>query len=122
TELALAIYGKAKLRYAMGDFTKALALIHSVEDLIGPSVATLNDRAATLHVVGRYPEALDEVDKAIAMNGDISLVWENRGKILLSSARPEDAHVSFNRALLLDPASKEALLGISRALFMLDQY
>lgn len=68
----------------------------------------LANRCGILTVLGRYPEALDSCDMALigdqqwGFSGQV-LAWNNRGDALIKLERYEEALVSFQKSLAIDP-------------------
>jgi tetratricopeptide (TPR) repeat protein len=52
---------------------------------------------------GRYEEALECYDRALAIRGDIPQIWTNRGRALRNLVRLDEAETSLREALRLKP-------------------
>ena len=63
-----------------------------------------------MHALKRDQEALDCLDKALAIKPDDPLALGNRGSALLTLSRPQDALASFEALLRLDPRNGEAVM------------
>ncbi len=70
----------------------------------------------TLGKLERYEEALTSLDKAIKLNSNDSIAWENRGAALLQLERYEEALTSYNQAIDLN--SDDSNAWNCRALFL----
>lgn len=60
-------------------------------------------RGVALRRSGRYAQALESYDRAIALKPDDALIWNNRGVALLGLGRFQDALAAFEQALKLNP-------------------
>lgn len=65
---------------------------------------------------GSFPEALEWLDRSLAVRGDQPDTLANRAAVLLELGRHDDALTSAERALALAPEHVEALLNRGRAL------
>ena len=70
---------------------------------------------------GRYEAALDDLDRAIAIDGGYAPAWLWRGTWLLDLERPGEAAAAFERAHALG-AETEATFGRARVLMAQEQY
>jgi tetratricopeptide (TPR) repeat protein len=61
-----------------------------------------NNRGADLFSLGRYQEALDSFDRALALKPDKAMYWFNRGNALLQLDQLRNALASYNTVLLID--------------------
>jgi Flp pilus assembly protein TadD len=120
-ELAQAMYGKAMFFYETRQFAKALSLIQSIEEFSGSTVATVSDRASTLHALHRYDEALEAVERALAMRDDEPRIWHNKAIILSSMGRLAEAYKSLQKVMELDPSDTSILQDLGILLFKLER-
>ena len=65
----------------------------------------LTSLGTALQQQGRHEEALKAFDKAVQLKPDVGELWKNLGNVLLDLKRPDDALLSFQHALKLDPAA-----------------
>ncbi len=77
--------------------------------------------ANVLHALKRDGEALDALDRALALRPDDANALENRGNALLSLGRPPEALASFDAALARDARRPGALIGRGSARAALGQ-
>ncbi len=104
--------GKALAEYAhlvaqLGELPEAEKLLRS-----GPEDLQVHyTLSAILRETERIPEALDELDKAIALDPNFAPAYHDRGVILSRVGRGEDAIPAFESALQLreDPSTRNAL-------------
>lgn len=80
----------------------------------------LANKAIALHMVGESPRSLKWIDKAIGI-GPTTEMWNNRGQILLSMDRLNEALTSFDRALEMDASFAEARHGREMVLARLEE-
>jgi tetratricopeptide (TPR) repeat protein len=73
-------------------------------------VAQWNNRGAALESLGRYQEALECYDQALALNERSALAWVHRGTALEALGRTEEALACCDYALRLNANSEQALL------------
>ncbi|MDH4162789.1 MAG: tetratricopeptide repeat protein [Nitrospirota bacterium] len=69
---------------------------------------TLNDRSAVLINQGLYEDALEAVERSLAIKPDYSIAWNNKGVILLNLGRMEEALEAVDRAIEIDPLNAMA--------------
>lgn len=96
---------------AYGASTLALSLLPD-------DSALLVDRAVAAAALGRYNEALQDLDRAVTLDGSLAEAWVFRAAALRHLDRPEEAMRDAERALALEADNPEALLerGILRQL------
>lgn len=95
---------------AIDEFRKAAILAERMKDRVAPQAMAMyfNNLGNTLERVGRYPEALVALDKAISINPNDSFAHYNRGIVLLRLNRHHEAVAGLNRSLDLDPNNHDA--------------
>lgn len=114
-----AIYAQAAQAWMMaGDTARAYAATTLALSLSPNDTALLVDRAIAAGAMGRYGEALQDLDHAIATDASRTEAWVFRAAALRHLDRAEDAMRDVQQALTLDPRHPEALLerGILRQL------
>ncbi len=81
-------------------------------------VDLLVDRSVALGTLGRYREALEDLDSAVAIDPDRAEAWVFRAAALRHLDRTAEAEEAVAKALALDPDNAEGLLerGIIRQL------
>jgi tetratricopeptide (TPR) repeat protein len=72
--------------------------------------------------MGRYKEALVELDKAIAIDPEQAKAYQNRGAAYNSLARYDEAVADLDRAIKLDPKNAGAHTNAGLAYFMIGRY
>ncbi|MBI4908205.1 MAG: tetratricopeptide repeat protein [Acidobacteria bacterium] len=65
--------------------------------------------------VGRHEEALEAVERALAIESTFAPGWAHRGTILRECGRPEAAIASFRRAVELDPTNSKLWLSLGES-------
>ena len=93
---------------AAEQFTKALAL--------NPSAETWNSRGTVFNRLGRYREAIADLDKAISINPKYPDAYCNKGASLAELELWDQSLSAHGTALSLRPNFREAWLGAGRAL------
>lgn len=66
-----------------------------------------NQRGETHHAMGRYHEAVEAFDQAVAADPEHSEAWKNRGLSLALLDRMDESEDSFARAISLNAADNE---------------
>jgi tetratricopeptide (TPR) repeat protein len=64
-----------------------------------------------LYNQGKYPEALDCCNQALAFNSKNDLALSNKGRVLKALGQSDEALVCFDQALALNPKNNYALEG-----------
>lgn len=119
TPARAAIYAQASQAWLMaGDTARAYAASTLALSLTPEDTALLVDRAIAAGAMGRYAEALQDLDHAIATDAGRAESFVFRAAALRHLERTEDALRDIEQALKLDPRNAEALLerGILRQL------
>jgi tetratricopeptide (TPR) repeat protein len=80
------------------------------------------DRAGSLYKLGRYQEALDSYDQALALDQEYADAWNNRGMTLKCLGRHEEAVTSYERAIALDADFYQGWNNLGNALVELERY
>lgn len=114
-----AIYAQASQAWMMaGDTARAYGASTLALSLMPEDTALLVDRATAAGAMGRYTEALEDLNHAIATDPNRSEAFVFRAAALRHLDRTEEAQRDIQRALELDPRNAEAFLerGILRQL------
>lgn len=114
-----AIYAQASQAWMMaGDTARAYGAATLALSLMPDDTALLVDRATAAGAMGRYAEALEDLNHAIATDPHRAEAFVFRAAALRHLDRAEDAQRDIQRALELDPRNAEAFLerGILRQL------
>ncbi|NEO25487.1 MAG: tetratricopeptide repeat protein [Kamptonema sp. SIO4C4] len=78
--------------------------------------------SATLWRLGRYGEAIEAAESAIALNPELALAWYNKGLSLMSSGQSSAAIPAYETALELNPNAANTWLGLGIALRRIAEY
>jgi tetratricopeptide (TPR) repeat protein len=109
-------YELAKQQRKAGDYAGALDSCDRIL-LLNPDHSRVWDcRAAALHDLQRFAEAIDSYERALEGFADLpdvellnySDLWANRGSLLAHLGRPEDAIASYDEAIALLEAEDDA--------------
>jgi tetratricopeptide (TPR) repeat protein len=92
-----------------GKLEAALEPLKRAADLDPGDAWPLLLRSEALDRLDRTAEALADVESAVKLAPDLSLVYERRGKVLLRLDRPADAVKDLEKATTLDPSSAPRL-------------
>ena len=118
---------KGELNFAMGDYQSALLALNRAVDLrqtqnITPSALLHNNRALVALELEEYDLALNDVEKAIAVDANFAPAWRNKGLILETSARNEESLAAYDKALELDPQDYNTWTNRGFSLYKLERY
>ncbi|MFQ5910123.1 MAG: tetratricopeptide repeat protein [Thermoplasmata archaeon] len=94
----------------LGHYGDALECFEKALNMRAEYPEALGNKAVALHLSGDSPKSLKWIEKAIDVAPTTEL-WNNKGQILLSMDRLENALSSFDRALEMDSDSVEAKYG-----------
>src|SRR5213083_81679 len=86
-----------------GRGAEALQLADRARATFGESGFSLTLRAAALTELGRYPEALAELDRAVEVDPDLALVWHELGYAAYKLGDRNRALLALDRAFALEP-------------------
>jgi len=90
--------GRSDFDLALQDFNKAL-------ELAPDSPTPCAQRAYLFTRLGNWPSALADLDRAVALGGGANISFE-RGLVLLSLGRADEARVEFAKAPAADPEAR----------------
>ena len=111
---------EAKSRFDLREWAAALHLLEGVpESLRG--IEHWNLQARCLEALGRLPEALDCVDRCLALQPDNAADLRNRGVLLSRLGRREDALASFDAVLAIRPEHVDVLIKKAHLLHHFDR-
>ncbi|MBC4016599.1 tetratricopeptide repeat protein [Siccirubricoccus deserti] len=114
-----AVFGQAVQAWMLaGETGRAFAAATMGLTLAPTDTELLLDRAVALGTLGRYAEALEDVNQVLALDADRAEAWVFRAAAQRHLDRVEEATKDVARALTLAPENAEALLerGILRQL------
>lgn len=80
------------------------------------------DRAGSLYKLGRYEEALESYEKAIALDTQYADAWNNRGMTLKCLGHHEEAVTSYEKAIALKSDYYQGWNNLGNALVELGRY
>lgn len=115
------IYGNiAVLYYRMGQFEKSVEFHKKSLDVNPDFFKGRFDLSKTLVLLGRFDEALIEMDKILSYRKEYLIRdhFKVTGHILLWQNRPENALLYFRKAFRMAPWNQDIFLDIGRALSM----
>jgi TolB-like protein/Tfp pilus assembly protein PilF len=98
------------------DWVSADASIRKALDLEPGSAEALRRAGILAYILGRWDEAIDLVNKAIARDPLRPNSYNNLGLVLLAVDRDTEAEAAFHKALELDPDGASRHYAIGRAL------
>jgi DNA-binding response OmpR family regulator len=104
---ARALLEQAHAALEDGDPDKALQLADASLKL-RKTARTFLERARALQRLGQVDEALKSVDSAMEIVSDYAPAWEQRGMILWSARRHDEARPALEKYLELDPNGRDA--------------
>jgi tetratricopeptide (TPR) repeat protein len=104
---ARALLEQAHAALEDGDPDKALQLADASLKL-RKTARTFLERARALQRLGQVDEALKSVDSAMEIVADYAPAWEQRGMILWSARRHDEARPALEKYLELDPNGRDA--------------
>ncbi len=64
--------------------------------------------AISLTDLGKYQEAIASLDKALEINPDLDLAWNNHGAALFSLGKHQEAIADYDKAIEINPDYHEA--------------
>ena len=106
-----AVFAEAGSAWTLaGEPDRAFAAATMALTLAPDDPALMLDRALALGATGRYAEALEDLDRAVALDPSRADAWLLRGAAKRQLGRVEDAERDVARALSLAPDNAEALL------------
>jgi tetratricopeptide (TPR) repeat protein len=104
---AKALYEKAHAALEDGDPEQALELLEQSLAL-RPRALTYLEQARALQRMGRVDDAIAAVDRAIDANKTYAPAYEQKGMILWSAQRYDEARPVLEKCLELDPDGRRA--------------
>ncbi len=98
-----AVRSKGNAEEQQGHLQAALALYEETNRLMPALSQGWIDRGRVLQKLGRSAEALEAINRAIALNRESAEAWTIRGEATWILERYDQAIISFDKALQLDP-------------------
>lgn len=108
--------------HGMGERSRALDAFRRTVEFSPTFIPALNATATVLAEEGRLTEALDTVDRAIALVSSDASAWFNRGVVLERMTRLTDSLDAYDSALALDNVFPPARLNRGAVLMTLGCY
>lgn len=121
-------FNKGRILRSMQQYEAAIAAYDEAlkGDINRNDKPTLADiwvnRSAALWRLGKFPEALDSANRAVAVDSKSAIAWYNRGVALLALKQPSEAVKSYTRATKLNPKDAFAWTGQAIALQQVQKY
>jgi len=103
------------------EWSRALAMFDGALATSPDDTRALNYRARTLEALGRLPEALEALNRAVTIDPTCAADWRNRGLALRKLGHLEEAIASFDRALEIVPNFVDVLVKKASALEALER-
>ncbi len=104
---------RARLRLAAGEVDAALADLAAIpEEALSPRALAL--RGAARHARGEPAAALEDLERALALDPLLATSQLERGHVLVALGRVAEAGLAFAEAARLDPTLAEAPIELSR--------
>ena len=117
--------GRLGMAYDVNSFDMAAQFTYAQVEALDPEdFRWPYYRATALAKLGRYRDALQSLDRAIAIDSDYPSAWLLRGAWLLDLDRHEDAAQAYRRATDLasdDATAAAATVGVARTLMRQDR-
>ncbi|MCC0177282.1 serine protease [Waterburya agarophytonicola K14] len=118
---------QGELYFALKEYEAALKSLDRAVELrenqnITPSSLLHNNRALIALELSQYELALEEVDKAIAIDSSFAPAWRNKGLILETIDRNQESLTAYHKALELDPKDYNTWTNIGFTLYKLQRY
>lgn len=106
-KLPAAVVGKADLLLKIGSYTEAIECFDAAVAVF-PEVAHIwLNRAKALEGADRIDDAVESVDRALALS-DSPALWVVRGDIQAKAGKHDEAKISYERAVIVDPSATDA--------------
>jgi tetratricopeptide (TPR) repeat protein len=96
-----------------GDMERGIADLRRARDLAPDDLSTLNALGQALHQVGRYRQAREAFDAALAIDSKFAPAYFNRGMVAESLGRLDMARTSYEGALADAPTFPELLVRLA---------
>ena len=101
-------YGSDGYRYNKDDLTNLAAQILSTDARLAKAkeqtaASKYVDQSMTLGNQGRYEEALSACEKAIELDPNLTMAWNNKAAALLGLNRNDEALLALEKAIVLNP-------------------
>lgn len=109
-----AVVGKADLLLKIGSYNEAIECYEAAVATF-PEVAHIwLNRAKALEGADRTDDAVESVDRALALS-DSPALWVIRGDIQAKAGKHDEAKVSYERAVIVDPSNTDAWFQLALA-------
>jgi tetratricopeptide (TPR) repeat protein len=118
---------QGELRYALKQYQEALTSFNSAVALrqsqqLTPSPLLYNNRALVRLQLQDYDLALEDIARAIALDSNFAPAWRNKGLVLETMNRNQEAIAAYDQALKLTPDDYNTWTNRGFALYKLKQY
>lgn len=116
-------YDRGNVLFALKRSVAALESYDRAIQLKPDSYNVWRDRGVLLAVLNKFDAALGSFDRATELKPDDYVVWYMRGNLLNKNLRNyENAILSYNRSLVINPNFADAWMGIGKALHEQTRY
>jgi tetratricopeptide (TPR) repeat protein len=102
-----AVVGKADLLLKIGSHAEAIECYEAAVAVFPEAAHLWVNRAKAFEGANRYEDAIESIDRALALS-DAPAMWVLRGDIQAKAGRDDEAKVSYERAVIIDPSSTNA--------------
>jgi tetratricopeptide (TPR) repeat protein len=107
---------------AIASFDQALAANTTMIQLSDALLYTYRDMAYALIQLGRYDNALQTIEKGIALYPKDTMLWNNKGYALFRLQRYEQAVAAYDQALAIDKTYTKGLINKGDALYQMGKF
>ena len=106
----------------LGDVAKSIIYFSAVLQKDSNDFEALNNRANSYYLQKKYPEALDDINKAIEINSQYSIAYFTYGNILSDLRDFDKALDQFDRCISIEPTYFEAYGGKALVYYKKKEY
>jgi tetratricopeptide (TPR) repeat protein len=106
----------------LGDVAQSIIFFSTVLQKDPNDFEALNNRANSYYLQKKYPEALDDISKAIEINSEYSIAYFTYGNILSDLTDFDKALVQFDRCISIEPGYFEAYGGKALVYYKKKEY
>jgi tetratricopeptide (TPR) repeat protein len=117
-----AFYGMAGIYFRKGKYRRAVELYRKGLKFSPKDEMTHQQLALSLMRLGRWDEALKNIDFILSRLPDNVICLNLKGFILLKQGKPRDALIYFKKCLRLNPYHRKSLLNIGAALSLIGEF
>lgn len=111
-KLVTAIIGKGDLLLKIGSSHEAIECYDSAVETLPEIAHVWFNRAKAYEAAGQREQAIASVDRALKLS-DAPAMWTFRGDVLAKLGKLDDAKVSYERAVIIDPSAHDAWFALA---------